>query len=207
MEHPRSSMSSLLSIAISIIFALLFPYILTYAISLGHKYRLIRLEPIESAQIPVEIMSLMQPWIDRLTTYDFKVVNYQLVYEGLVHQPPYWGITLQHSSQQTFAGLMVAPIPNIRYPVIATFSSYYQENNLTTVNIKDLSVRSKSTAQTMNHPRNTYFFSAIEESKIGNVYRSATLVIRWFFFVICPRFCFAVPVNSITVIYFSLIIP
>jgi tetratricopeptide (TPR) repeat protein/Zn-dependent protease len=149
--YPRFSMSSLLTIAIAIILALLYPYIITYGISLGHKYRLIRLEPIDSAQIPVEIMVLMQPWIDRLITYDFQIVSYQLIYEGLVHQPPYWGITLQHSSQQTCAGLMVAPTPNIRYPVIGTFSSYYQDTNLTTVNVKDLSVRSKSPSQTMNH--------------------------------------------------------
>jgi tetratricopeptide (TPR) repeat protein len=150
-QHPRSSMSSLLPIAIAIILALLYPYILTYGISLGHKYHLKKPESIDSARIPIETMGLMQPWIDRLTTDDFQIVSYQLMYEGFVHQPPYWGIILQHSSQKIFAGLMVAPTPNLRYPVIATFSSYYQETNLTTINIKDLGVRSKSPLYITNH--------------------------------------------------------
>jgi tetratricopeptide (TPR) repeat protein len=144
-------MSSLFTIAIAIILALLYPYILTYGISLGHKYRLIKLESIDAAQIPVEIMALMQPWIERLMTYDFQIVDYKLVHEGLVHRPPYWGITLQDSSCQTFAALMVAPTPDVRYPVIATFSSYYQDTNLTTVNIKVPTVRSKSPSQIMNN--------------------------------------------------------
>jgi Zn-dependent protease len=144
-------MLSLLLLAIIVIFAPLYPYITTYAIIVRHTFRPTKLEPADPAQMPNEIRDLMQPWIDQLNTYDFTVASYQRIHIGLIGQEPQWGVTLQHSSQQIFAGLMVMPIPDIRYPVLCFLSSYLQETNLITLNAKDFSTYSKTNLERSNY--------------------------------------------------------
>jgi Zn-dependent protease/cytochrome c-type biogenesis protein CcmH/NrfG len=144
-------MSALILLAIALILAKLFPYIIVYAVALGYRFQPMWLEPTNVEQIPTEIRSLMQPWIDRLIGYDFQIVSYRLVHNGLINQPAQWGIIFQHSSDRIFAGLMVKPKPDIRYPVVCTFSSFWQETHLSTINIGDLNSYSKTDLEITNH--------------------------------------------------------
>jgi tetratricopeptide (TPR) repeat protein len=136
-------MLSLLLLAIVLIVAPLYPYIATYAIIVRQTSRPMKLEPADPAQMPDEIRDLVQPWIDRLNTYDFTVASYQRIHSGFIGQEPEWGVTLQHSSQQIFAGLMVRSKPSLHHPVVCFLSSYLKETNLTTLNSKDFSTYSK----------------------------------------------------------------
>ena len=129
----------------------LYPYIITYLIAVKHTFRPIKISPADSSQMPSEIADLMQPWIDKLGTDDFTIVSYSRISVGLISEEPQWGVTLQHSSQQIFAGLMVKPKPDVRYPVLCVFSSYWQETNLITLNVKDFSTYSKTQLERANY--------------------------------------------------------
>jgi hypothetical protein len=144
-------MMSLLLLVLVVILAPLYPYIITYTIAVKHTFRPMKLEPADLGQMPSEIRDLMQPWIDRLTTYDFTVASCQRIDGGLIGQEPQWGVVLQHSSHQIFAGLMVQPKPDLRYPVLCILSSYLEETNLTTLNIKDFGTYSRTTLERSNH--------------------------------------------------------
>jgi tetratricopeptide (TPR) repeat protein len=144
-------MLSLLLLVLIVILAPLYPYIITYTIAVKHTFRPMKLEPADSGQMPSEIRDLMQPWIHRLSIHDFAIVSYSRIHVGLISEEPQWVITLQHSSQQIFAGLMVKPKPDARYPVLCVFSSYWQETNLITLNAKDFSTYSKTHLERSNY--------------------------------------------------------
>jgi tetratricopeptide (TPR) repeat protein len=145
------SLAIVLTLAFALILALTFPYIATTVIALGFTFAPMRLEAIEAEQIPSEIRNLMQPWIDRAFTADFQIVSYQLVHTGFLKDPPHWGIVLQHSSAQFFVTLLVKPKPDLRYPVICSFSSCWQDSHLLTINIGNFSTYSKSNLERINH--------------------------------------------------------
>jgi hypothetical protein len=129
----------------------LLPYIITYAIAVGVTFCPMRFVATELDRLPIEIRDLMQPWIEQLEHHDFFVTNYQLVYADSFTKEPLWGLVLQHRSQQVFVGLMVRSKPTLNYPVICTFSSYWQESNLSTVNVKDFGTYSKTVLERTQH--------------------------------------------------------
>jgi Zn-dependent protease len=144
-------MSPLLICAIAVILFFLFPYIFAYLIALQMTFRPVTTETASLEQIPLEIKALMQPWLDRLASYGFQIVGCQLVDSGLINHPPHWGIVLQHSSQQIFAGLMVKPTPDPNYPVICDLSSYWKKTSLITINVDNFNTFSESDFQKTNH--------------------------------------------------------
>jgi tetratricopeptide (TPR) repeat protein/Zn-dependent protease len=144
-------MLSLLLLAIVLIFVPLYPYFVVYTKIVRHTFRPMWLEPADAAQMPSEIRDLMQPWIARLTTYDFTITSYHYNYGGLINEEPYWCVILSHSSQKIFAKLLVKPKPIIQYPVICTLSSYWQETDVSTVNFKNSIPYRKSSLEHTNY--------------------------------------------------------
>jgi hypothetical protein len=119
-----------------IIIALLLPYITAYLNLVKQTFHSTMLEPADIDLMSSDVRDLFQPWIDRLTTYDFTGISYYRTYGGLINSEPGWGMVLQHPSQQIFAFLIVQSQVTAGYPVLCILSSYLQKIHLNTVNVK-----------------------------------------------------------------------
>jgi tetratricopeptide (TPR) repeat protein len=140
-------MLALLICASTIGFIVLLPYIITFGMVVGFTYRPMSIESIDSQAMPSQIRDLLQPWIDQLTAHDFSIVSYHRVQAHLIGPEADWGVVLQHSSQQTYVGLMVKPKPDVLCPVTCVFSSYWHETNLSTLNVENLIAHSENSIE------------------------------------------------------------
>ena len=62
-----------------VIIAFLLPYINAYMSLVMQTFRSTMLEPANADLISRDVQDLVQPWIDRLTTYDFTGISYYRV--------------------------------------------------------------------------------------------------------------------------------
>jgi tetratricopeptide (TPR) repeat protein/Zn-dependent protease len=128
-------MSSLLYAIAILLVALALPYLIA-GWNIRHTVmRCMRIEPDNVKDLPDHLQVIFKAAIAELKPYGFKVVSCHQIEQGSEKDGKQWGILLQHSSGQIYAGLMTSQLISNTAPLLLTFMTFFEdETQLITTN-------------------------------------------------------------------------
>ncbi|HEY9648293.1 MAG TPA: tetratricopeptide repeat protein [Chroococcidiopsis sp.] len=112
-----------------------FPYLVAIWNVRHTVMRRMHIEPAQASEMPEALKVIFKDAIAELKQHGFTMASCHLIEDGAEKDGKQWGILLRHSSQHTYAGLMMRPLVNSAAPLTSSFLTLFQDDTLlTTIN-------------------------------------------------------------------------
>jgi tetratricopeptide (TPR) repeat protein/Zn-dependent protease len=136
--------------ALLTVFAL--PYVMTIWNLRHTPMRCMRIEPVSAKEIPEHIKAILKEAIAELKPHGFKMASCHQIEYGAEKEGKQWGVLLQHSSGQTYAGLMTRQLIDSTAPLIFTFMTSFEDDiQLNTLNTPAIKIYSPNPAEIIQY--------------------------------------------------------